>query len=169
MSDTADPTPAEAPAAEAKPKPKAKRSKKPTPAVWKRPSLARIKKLFTWQKPSPAKITKYGSIKGKWNLVWVALGSNGDYQSVNGACSQLVTSMCYLAPESGDLSAAIRHVRLARNAFNAQAHLTEKVRAGGQLTDDEAFQVAYGVRMAKEDLLRAKWSVNAAIALNGIG
>lgn len=135
-------------------------------------TATKIKTMFTWAKPKPAQVKKYRSIAAVFDETFLALAEapqpdKSQYQGINDKCSELVTTMVKLAPKSADLSAAVRCVRLARNAFNARQVALEKVIAGVELSPSESHLVHSGVALARNELLKAKWQANASIALSG--
>ncbi len=83
------------------------------------------------------------------------------YEALNCAAENLVTVIVAQCPPSADRSAAIRCVRLSRNAFNK---VLSHYQGGGSATDMLA-SVAEDVMY--QELLKAQFQANAAIALKG--
>jgi hypothetical protein len=76
-----------------------------------------------------------------------------------------VTLINELCPSSADSSAAIRCVRLARNAYNE--YLCEVIRHLQGRTSPHPVSLEHWKQVAWEKLTEARWQASAAIACGG--
>lgn len=133
-------------------------------------SPEQIEHLFTYHPPTPEQVTKYETIKAavaEVNEVIDTLrrlvpGLKADenasdylkcYQAINASTKALVAVLCELCPPSADLAAAVRCVRLVRNACNEQVVWVARGSVPGFLV------------IARHELIKARWQANSAIAL----
>jgi hypothetical protein len=121
---------------------------------------------FTYHAPTDETRPKYAAIAAAESVAAqcvTALLNGGDfatYDNINAACLRFADVIDENAPDSADKSAAIRCVRLARNALN------EAVAVGSRLGWNDATVIALA-REAGAELRRARWQANSAIACNG--
>lgn len=124
---------------------------------------------FTYHPPTPETTPKYGAIRAAEQDVHTLLrglrdemGAGGklaptDCDKVNAVTRALAEVIDANAPDSDDKAAAIRCVRLARNATNEIIMRT----FGGASYEEGAFTVAHG------EVTKARWQANSAIACGG--
>jgi len=121
---------------------------------------------FTYHAPTEETAPKYAEIRkaeSEAGQVMVAILNNGDlvaFQAINQAARTMVEVIDRCCPDSADKSAAIRCVRLARNAMNEAL----VVRGDPFNPSSECIRL---VKMAADDLTRARWQANSAIACGG--
>jgi aconitase B len=80
------------------------------------------------------------------------------HDAINGTLRDFVVLIDSLAPDSADKTAAIRCVRIARNALN-EAVMCRKN------DPDRARMLA---RIASDEIIKARWQANSAIACGGV-
>jgi hypothetical protein len=122
-------------------------------------TTAEIEHMFTYHPPSTEQQAKYAAISAAVahgsalinSLQWCTKPVKTEaFARINDITKAIATTMCEHCPPSADLSAAIRCVRLVRNACNAYAR-----------TPEAAFLIT-----ATQELIKAKWQANSAIALH---
>jgi len=135
--------------------------------------------LFTYHAPTAEQAPKYLAIRQAEteardviatihaNLIghYIEKVTPATYASVNDACKQFARAVCDNCPGSADTSAAVRCIRLARNAMNEviAGHLANEER--GDIFDVDYLKHILG--MAGDELLKARWQASSAIALEG--
>lgn len=120
--------------------------------------------LFTYHPPTEEKAPLYKRLSADFQeaqdvlegIAPVRKHPQEVFAEVNEALKTFAASILEVCPPSADRSAAIRCVRLARNAANAHLH------AGPNATGRE-------IEIAHQQLLMARWQSAAAIALDGKG
>lgn len=119
---------------------------------------AQLDAWFTYHPPTDDQAPKYAAISGARAEASAIILSEGsgraapNYEKVNACLRRFAEVILDNAPASADTTAAVRCVRLARNAANAL--LREP--GNGQLQAS-----------ALQNLYAAQWQANAAIALEG--
>lgn len=122
-----------------------------------------LENWFTYHPPTDEQKARYAAIKKAYDvvhdrLVVLSVGYTGPvvkltYDTVNAECRALVEAIDANAPDSADKTAAIRCVRLVRNAINEGLSHGDHTR--------------FLLELAHADLIRAKWQANSAIACGG--
>jgi hypothetical protein len=113
---------------------------------------------FTFHAPTEEQKPKYKAITDAEKQIASRFsGVDFSHDDVNRVLREFVELIDSLAPDSADKTAAIRYVRLARNALNESIVLRGK---------DEATS-KWCRRIAVEELRKARWSANSAIACGG--
>lgn len=121
---------------------------------------------FTYHPPTDETAPKYAAIRAAeaacfavFDAAWSGSMDNRAYGPVNEACRAFAVAIDENCPDSADKSAAIRCVRLARNAANEElAFLIQSGGSGG----NPALET-----QANDNLRAARWQANAAIACGG--
>ena len=131
---------------------------------------------FTYHAPTPETGPKYLAIReaeiaSARPIVAILNGSTiiATHDEVNAACRAFAEAIDANVPDSADKSAAIRCVRLARNAAN-EAIVTmnhERREAGHVAWERPSRTVVTLCREAESELRRARWQANSAIACGG--
>jgi hypothetical protein len=130
-------------------------------------SAEQLDAWFTYHPPTEEQKPKYAALRvafAEASLPGVALlneGTLATHDEVNRRSRALVETIDALVPESADRTAAIRCVRLARNAFN-EAIVQARGEDGAQ-----AWLVHDLVTEGNRQLRLARWQANSAIALEG--
>lgn len=147
-------------------------------------SKEQLNKWFTHHPPTPETAPKYAAIREAESVAarpLVAIlngGTLATYDAVNTSCRAFVEAVDANAPGGDDKAAAIRCVRLARNAANEALalHATENAGhplAGARPPESDWQQPSYNVimlvREAEAELRRARWQANSAIACGSAG
>ena len=130
-----------------------------------------INHLFTYHPPSPEQVVVYDRIKAGFRTIsetidHIARGTppvgvppipdyGPMYQEINASCRAAAELMVEHCPPSADLSAAIRCLRLVRNACN------EFVVSRSRQQPDVAL-----LAIARAELFKARWQANSSIALH---
>lgn len=121
---------------------------------------------FTYHAPTEETAPKYAAIReaeidcGSCISAILNGGALAAHEHVNARCRDFAEVIDACAPNSADKSAAIRCVRLARNAMNEAI-----VKAGQRGTGNEVIELC---RHAERELRAARWQANSAIACNGV-
>ena len=113
--------------------------------------------------------SKYAAIRRAENNCWISiqqgiyenLGLPRLYALINEECKKFAIVIDNLAPDSADKTAAIRCVRLARNAFNESVTVPTN-------QDGKRDHLAWLFTVGQTELVKARWQANSAIACNGI-
>jgi hypothetical protein len=113
---------------------------------------------FTYHPPTDETKPKYAVIADAYQAALDAFHDQPTFESVTTAARKFVEAIIAVCPPSADATAAIRCVRLARNAKND--HLCQR---GGKEYDP---RLDFG-QIAREQLLFARYQANAAIACGG--
>lgn len=117
---------------------------------------------FTYHAPTEETAPKYAAIRAAeeaclFGLAYAAADEGPNhvrFDNINASCAKFADVIDAQAPDSADKSAAIRCVRLARNAAN-EAIVNPK--DAGRL-----------MAMAKTEIQKARWQANSAIACGGL-
>ena len=112
---------------------------------------------------------KYEAIRKAEHACWVSiqqgiyenLGLPQLYTLINEECKMFAVTIDNLAPDSADKSAAIRCVRLARNAFNECVTVPTN-------QDGKRDHLAWLFTVGQTELVKARWQANSAIACGGV-
>lgn len=131
-------------------------------------SQEQLDNWFTYHPPTGDQASIYAEIRAaeaQAAQVIVVILNDGDsalanHDNVNAGCRHFAEQIDIFCPDSADKSAAIRCVRLARNALNDA--LVLKNRAESVTADVVAL-----CRGAEEQLRAARWQANSAIACGG--
>lgn len=121
---------------------------------------------FVYHAPTAETTPKYEAIrKAQAEASRVIYNSRYDagvvaYEAINDACKAFAIVIDENAPDSADKTAAIRCVRLARNAANEA--VAPPVGSPARAANEEVLST-----MAEAELLKARWQACAAIALGG--
>lgn len=123
---------------------------------------AQVDNWFIYHPPTEETAPKYKAIREAEKNCWVSiqqgfyenLGPQALYALINEECKKLAVLIDGLAPDSADKSAAIRCVRLARNAANEA--VTAELPGRDWLWE-----------IAQVELVKARWQANSAIACGG--
>lgn len=121
---------------------------------------------FTYHAPTPETAPKYTAIRDAEECAASCMtallngGGAATHDVVNARCRAFAETIDALAPDSADKSAAIRCVRLARNAMN------EALVVASKFGPEDALVIIL-VREAASELRRARWQANSAIACGG--
>jgi hypothetical protein len=122
---------------------------------------------FVYHAPTEETAPKYKAIREKERNVHLSI-TQGFYENLVGAalydlinkeCQSLAVLIDELAPDSADKSAAIRCVRLARNAYNEAATPVD-----GATNKNRTWLIG----IAEAELVKARWQANSAIACGGV-
>lgn len=98
------------------------------------------------------------------------------HHDINGKLRQFAELIDQLAPDSADKTAAIRCVRIARNALNEALMLANKIDGPARNLDEHGARaiatgperaISLAVTTARQQLLMARWQANSAIACGG--
>lgn len=121
---------------------------------------------FVYHAPTEETAPKYKAIREKERNVHLSI-TQGFYENLSGPplydlinkeCQAFAVLIDEVAPDSADKSAAIRCVRLARNAYNEAATPTD-----GSANKNQTWLI----EIAEAELVKARWQANSAIACNG--
>lgn len=112
---------------------------------------------------------KYEAIRKAEHACWVSiqqgiyenLGLPQLYTLINEECKMFAVTIDNLAPDSADKAAAIRCVRLARNAFNECVTVPTN-------QDGKRDHLPWLFTVAQVELVKARWQANSAIACGGV-
>ena len=124
-----------------------------------------LDRWFTYHAPTKETAPKYDAIRAAEidakSCITAILngGALGTYEHVNARCRDFAEVIDANAPDSADKSAAIRCIRLARNAMNEAVKLTTD-RGPGAVVIELCQQ-------AGRELRAARWQANSAIACGG--
>jgi hypothetical protein len=122
---------------------------------------------FTYHQPTEATAPKYAAIRSAevvvvqaFEAAWTGPCEPKAFSLINDATRMFAEVIDANCPDGEDMNAAIRHVRLARNAANEAMQLL--IASGGSGFDKaiEAQALAY--------LRAARWQANTAIACDGM-
>ena len=121
---------------------------------------------FTYHPPTEETKPKYAAIRAaeavasQCSVALLNGGTLATHDEVNARFRSFAEAIDANCPDSADKSAAIRCVRLARNALN------EAIVVASKLGADE-FTVLALAREAESELRRARWQASSAIACGG--
>lgn len=126
-------------------------------------SDALLDEQFRYHPPTPETAPRFQAIRQAEADAHTALVGvrPGAFAAVNDAARAFADVVNREAPDSADKAAAIRCIRLARNAANELAVLLQS--GGGDL-----FRRDVLVSMIEGELMKARWQACAAVALNGL-
>ena len=112
---------------------------------------------FTYHPPTDETRPKYAALtKAQQAVRTFEDRPTPTHDEINSCLRQFVELIDVSAPDSADKTAAVRCVRIARNALN------EAVVIGWTSDDGEALR-----ELAANELLKARWQANSAIACGG--
>lgn len=141
---------------------------------------ATLDHLFTYHPPTPETQPKYAAIAHGYkaclgiireSLEGVAKSDDlqHHFNEITGACRGFADIINVMAPDSADKTAAIRCLRIARMAANETALVMGHARA--DIPDEEAEALFVQIRqlavLCENELVKARWQANAAIACGG--
>ncbi len=112
---------------------------------------------FTYHAPTATTAPLFERVNAAWlEALNTCLGRRDPptFDTINAACRAFVVAIDESAPPCADTSAALRCVRLARNAAN------EKITGRGRQPWDQEL-----ARIVEAELAKARWQANAAIAI----
>ena len=127
---------------------------------------------FRYHAPTEETAPKYKAIREAEERCWKSIsqgvfeniGVPAIYNLINAECKAFAQVVDELCPEGDDKAAAIRCIRLARNAFNEAVVLSRDV-------DNLVYQEIDNLwlfNLGKQELVKARWQANSAIACGGI-
>ena len=122
---------------------------------------------FTYHAPNEETAPKYAAIRQRemntYNSIlqgrYENLAPPSMHSLINHETQRFAILIRDLCPDCSDRAAAIAHVRLARHAFNEW--IVEEGKPVLTVSRDL-------LRMASDELLKARWKANSAIACNGL-
>lgn len=120
---------------------------------------------FTYHAPTEHTLPRYAAIRAAEATcasVSTAIlngGWHASYSVVNATCRRFVEVIDENCPESADKTAAIRCVRLARNALNEALTIL-----GSQPYTEVPYVVSNLCRVAEGELQKARWQACSAVA-----
>lgn len=129
---------------------------------------------FTYHAPTEATAPKYAAIRDGEKACRVAIVDvlhnytmrpPDAYAAINAATRTFADVINEQAPDSADKTAAIRCLRLARNAANEVIAL--RAEHGLKMAASLVAMVDSFDGYAMEQILAARWQANAAVALDG--
>lgn len=135
-------------------------------------SPAQLDHWFTYHPPTDETSPKYEAItaaqrQASWLAIEIAVPpyacNAGTHDTVNRLLRDFVEVIDANAPDSADKTAAIRCVRIARNALNE--FVAMKIAGQGPTPTPMPSQEL--IRLATDELIKARWQANSAIALGG--
>lgn len=122
---------------------------------------------FVYHAPTAETKPKYEQIRAcettVYNRVLDAeyyMSSPDLHSAINEECLRFADLVMALAPDCEDRATAIEHIRMARHAFNEWAVV---VRRDPSKPRDNKF-----LEMGKDELVKARWKSNSAIACGGV-
>jgi hypothetical protein len=117
---------------------------------------------FTYHPPTEETGPKYDALRHAEDVACAAIGTSHD--TINAACRAFVEEIYRLCPPGADASAAVRCVRIARNAAN-EALVTGRLEQEGKPTGRISCSQLQDIAIV--ELRKARWQANSAIACGG--
>lgn len=123
-----------------------------------------LDRWFRYHAPTEETAPKYKAIREAEERCWKSIsqgvfeniGVPAIYSLINAECKAFAQVVDDLCPESDDKAAAIRCIRIARNAFNEAVSVARTK------------EVAWLWTLGEQELVKARWQANSAIACGGI-
>ncbi len=124
---------------------------------------------FTYHQPTEEQKPKYAAIRdAEQAAMRISWADASSHDEVNAVLRLFVEIIDLYAPDSADKTAAIRCVRIARNAINEALVLFKARDAADPFRRDvNEEDVRMCVSVARMNLRMARWQASAAIALEG--
>ena len=111
--------------------------------------------LFTYHQPTEEQEPMYAAVRAATTHVSLIIRAPESYELVNERCKMFAACLLEVCPPSADRSAALRCIRLVRNALNESF---------SHIPTDTTYKAC--LRMAADELMKARWQACSSIALH---
>lgn len=139
-------------------------------------TAAALDVMFTYHAPTEVTGPKYAAITQFEYECRDLFMHSVTHNDINSKLRQFTELVDELAPDSADKTAAIRCIRIARNAANEALMLAGKldsptmpldVYGSRAIATSQERAISLAATTARQQLLMARWQANSAIALDG--